>query len=196
MAACDLNDVDWKLLSDNLDGDSPWLRREVPAAHVMNAARQLRVPVTRAAQRLNDLSSTLALLLRPAVAFVMSQDFETLTAEVARMSVPAPYETFDARICTALWALQAGRNVNEGVLDSGNAILCAGRWWLWWLSDDEIRVHGEALAPSNDTGANTRCARSLIRTRRGGQSEIAQTHDASPQGKAPRASCQKASTST
>lgn len=139
-----LSKQDWRLLSRGLSGNWPWLS-EVPAAHVLDAARDDETPVYVAVARLAELAAPMGLTLRPCVMFLCEPVFDALIEAVAQHSAPPPYDGFDARRCTELWVLHAGINVNQGVQDPERALLCAGRWWLWWLTDETLRALGESL---------------------------------------------------
>lgn len=144
VTAIDLSKQDWRLLSQRLSGYWPWLS-EVPAAHVVAATHTGEWQIAAAVARLAELAAPMGVTLRPCVSFLREQAFEALVQEVAERSAPVPYDDFDARRCTERWVLQAGVNVNDGVNDPERALLCAGRWWLWWLTDETLREIGSTL---------------------------------------------------
>jgi hypothetical protein len=153
LATIGLRHDDWYLLSQGGSGLWPWLS-EVTAAQVVGVAdhEEIEMDMNRTDSailaRLVELAAPMGLTFRPCVSFLREPALEALVNEVATRSVPIPYDGFDARRCTERWVLQAGINVNEGVEDPEHAILCAGRWWLWWLTDDALRSLGEIFMPA------------------------------------------------
>ncbi|HWN71441.1 MAG TPA: hypothetical protein VNM90_27570, partial [Haliangium sp.] len=147
LATVDLSAQDWTLLTQSSREHGRWLS-EVTAADVVNAAHEVEEAVTAVVARLAELSEPMRLTLRPCVRFLREQAFEALANAVAERSVQVPYDGFDARRCAERWVLQAGTNVNEGVEDPERALLCAGRWWLWWLTDETLREIGSSLLPA------------------------------------------------
>lgn len=60
---CHLEEDDFRILSRDLDGRAPWFRRVISAVHVLNASRDLQVPVATITGRIRLLAPPLGLRL-------------------------------------------------------------------------------------------------------------------------------------